>query len=101
MLSIKITAKLEGMSPQTVLGIVVATGVYASLGYDCIVTSVNDGRHMDGSLHYVGDAFDLRTRHVESDCLKELITERLKAALGSGYDVVLEGDHIHVEYDPK
>ncbi len=65
-----------------------------------VVTSLMDGDHMPTSLHYAGMALDLRTRGIGPGQQAEIVAA-LKAALGASYDVVLEGDHIHVEYDPK
>jgi uncharacterized protein YcbK (DUF882 family) len=54
---------------------------------------------MKGSLHYSGNAIDLRTNDITKVKAEEF-TKKLKEKLGSGYDAVLEGDHIHLEYDP-
>lgn len=64
------------------------------------VTSCREGRHMDGSFHYLGRAFDLRIRNVPAWKWKRLAQE-LRNALGPEWDVVLEVDklHIHVELD--
>ncbi len=98
-LSLKIGVKLRGLTPEMLLAIVVVEGAYADLGYDTIITSACDGRHSRGSLHYVGLAVDFRTRHIGSDRLK--VTGKIKDRLGLEYDVVLERDHIHVEYQPE
>ena len=74
--------------------------VYRDFGEAAVITSGTDGRHMEGSLHYCGNAFDFRTRHVQPDDRMALATT-LSAALGEEFDVVLESDHIHVEFDPK
>jgi hypothetical protein len=81
---------------------------YEDLGLDaeCVVTSANDGRHMDGSLHYVGRAVDLRTRDLHPDIAEQLVLALRKrlngdATLNRPYQVVLESDHAHVEYQPK
>ena len=67
---------------------------------DAIITSCLDGKHSKNSLHYNGNAIDLRT--VDMGIGKALeIVNALKAELGSHYDIVLESDHIHLEYDPK
>ena len=65
-----------------------------------IITSTTDGRHMRGSLHYKGLAVDLRTKDLS---MYETINYHtsLKSALCKLCDVVLESDHIHVEYSPK
>lgn len=66
------------------------------------VTSGNDSTHMKGSKHYDNEAFDIRTHNVLDG--REACTlwiNRMKESLGANYDVVLEKDHIHVEFDPK
>jgi hypothetical protein len=67
------------------------------------VTCANDSGHMVGSLHYKNRAFDIRIKNIVGDeqTGKELWVERMKLALGDDYDVILERDHIHAEYDPK
>lgn len=59
-----------------------------------------DGVHGKNSLHYKGLAIDIRTKDVALSRIAGFITA-LKARLGADYDVVNEGDHIHIEYDPK
>ena len=61
---------------------------------DTFITSIREGNHSPGSLHYRGDAFDIRNN--SSIKLKEL-----RHAAGADFDVIQEGDHIHIEYDPK
>lgn len=74
--------------------------VYGFYGQKLTVTSCNDGQHMKESLHYTNDAFDLRTRGINGDILLK-ITRKAKSFLGKDYDIVLEKNHFHVEYDPK
>lgn len=96
----KHSVDLNGIKPEIMWGGIVVASVYERLGYDCVVTSVNDGSHSRGSLHYVGMAMDFRIRHVPEEQhqqLRDLIDE----SLGPQYDVVLESTHIHVEYQPK
>lgn len=64
---------------------------------ELVITSTYDGNHSAGSLHYCNDAVDIRCS--SQKCLAE--KESLKETLGLHYDVVLESDHIHIEYDPK
>jgi len=61
---------------------------------DLYVTSIRDGNHSDGSLHYDGLAFDIRPN-------TRISVSSIKEALGKGWDVVDESNHIHCEYDPK
>ncbi len=55
---------------------------------------------MAGSLHYAGAAIDIRTRDIPLADVQKLIA-RIKACLGEDFDVVLETDHLHLEYQPK
>lgn len=74
--------------------------IMESTGEYCI-TSVTDGKHGPNSLHYKGLAFDLRSRHLKEVANVNMIARDIRAELGRNYDVVVEKDHIHVEYDPK
>lgn len=69
-------------------------------GAGAIITSGIDGKHMQNSLHYSGRAFDFRTKLLHFEVVKLIVAE-LKERLGKDYDVILEGDHLHVEWDPK
>lgn len=100
MLEIKNTVELQGMQPELVPAIIVANEVYAELGYRCVITSVVDSKHSRTSLHYVGFALDLRTRDVPVEKHQAICAE-IAARLGPQYDVVLESNHIHIEFQPK
>jgi len=63
---------------------------------EIIVTSTYEGSHSEGSLHYANLAVDIRRKAQD-----ETVYWRIKEYLGGDYDVVLEDDHLHVEYDPK
>ncbi len=78
----------------------VADSVYTELGVNCVITSGRDSKHGDGSLHYLGHALDLRIRNMTA---KQVVEAHIQLAnrLGAQYDVVLESNHIHVEFDPK
>lgn len=94
--------KLEGVKPETVLGIIIAATVFASHGYLFTLTSVTDGKEWRSaeSLHPFGYAFDCRIWDVPKKKLEPLCAA-LKNALGPEFDVVLEKDHIHIEFDPR
>lgn len=74
--------------------------VWQSRGFPLTVTSGLDGRHSAQSKHYVGLAEDYRTRDVPKSMVEQMASE-IRAVLGRDYDVVVESDHLHVEYDPK
>ena len=67
------------------------------------VTSANDSKHMAKSLHYEDRAFDIRIRNIMGDISNNarLWVKAMKIILGDDYDVILEKDHIHAEYQPK
>ena len=78
--------------------------IFGKFGVKSVVTSGTDGKHGKKSLHGKGMAIDLRTRDFANagdavGAAKALANELNSS--GTGYDVVYEGDHIHVEYDPK
>ena len=76
-------------------------GYFESMGIsEVVVTSVVDGVHSQGSLHYVGYAADLRIWAIEDNELDEF-ARGLSEELGVEFDVVLETDHIHMEFQPK
>ncbi len=98
-MKIKRGVKLNGVSPQTLLAIVAAANVFRKYQKETLVlTSVTDSKHGRGSKHYIGNAVDLRRRNLSDP---EAATKELKSDLGADFDVVLEKDHIHIEWDPK
>lgn len=95
------SALLSGMAKVSY--ILDALGIY---GVRATVTSILDGTHMKGSKHYEGKAFDLRTWEDSSGnqmppADKQSLASEIAKNLGRDWDVVVEGDHIHIEYDPK
>jgi hypothetical protein len=64
-----------------------------------VVTSAHDGTHSPGSLHDDGLAVDLRV-WAFSDDERKAVAYEIQKRLGARWDVVDEGTHIHVEYDP-
>lgn len=98
---LKHSARITGLRTEILFAVIVAEGVWRdkNLGR-ATITSCTDGKHSSGSKHYIGAAIDLRTMNLTPDQVQFAATE-LKERLGVEYDVVAEGDHIHVEHDPK
>lgn len=65
----------------------------------CVITSRWDGTHMEGSLHYEGQALDFRTRDLTAGQI-HIWVALVEESLGEHWDVLLEKDHLHVEFDP-
>lgn len=95
------TCSIAGLQPETAIGMVIVNGTFQAEGLDGItITSCTDGKHSIGSLHYVGYAFDIRTKDYE-DGLVNKVALKCRTALGAEWDVVIEKTHLHVEYQPK
>jgi hypothetical protein len=90
------SVNIDGLKTEIVSKFADIDHVFKQFGVEAVATSGKDGVHGRNSKHYEGLALDLRTWHVLGK-----VVELLKQTLGEGYDVVLEKDHIHVEYDPK
>ena len=90
------------LRPELIIAILVAQEVYRLYGRELVITSLNDSRHSLTSLHYAGAAVDIRTNHLDlSEPQKDEIREKIRERLPRHYDVVLESDHLHIEYQPR
>lgn len=100
MIEIKEGVSLAGLGEPMTLGVMVVASVYDVIGKPCVITSVLDGVHGRQSLHYQGGAVDFRTRHL-SENEKLVVDAECRAALSAEFDVVMEHNHLHVEWQPK
>lgn len=94
------TVSFVALKPQMILAVIRINEIYSTLGVDCWITSGSDGKHKIGSFHYNGDALDFRT-FILSLLQQQDLLDKVTSALGPEFDVILEKDHLHVEYDPK
>jgi len=110
--------KIDKMSPQILLGITILerlVGIVSKGKCEMTITSQGDGKHGLKSLHYPNaqgftNAVDIRIKdldgNINSITETDLITarkvvEEFKKRADAQFDIVLEKDHIHLEYDPK
>jgi hypothetical protein len=100
-LKLKPGVEIACMSVWNLEGILTAHEVYVKEGQTFTITSLTDGTHGPKSLHYKGRAFDLRTKDLKPNATPHGMAMKLRAALGGSYDVVVESDHLHIEYQPK
>ena len=91
---------VTGLQPEALYGLIVVREVFREHNCEMTVTSVTDGTHSAGSLHYVGHAFDLRLYNIPQAKLDAVIA-RCRERLPGSFDVVVESDHIHIEHQPK
>jgi len=66
-------------------------------GHEITVTSIFDGTHSLNSLHYSGNAFDIRIWDYTKTSIPILLSN-FRSSLGPNFDVILESNHIHIEY---
>ena len=103
MLRLKHGVDLRGLQPPLIFALVALDSLCNSYNASYLITSVCDdapGRLPD-SLHRKGLAFDFTILNPTRILTYSLASDILTSALGPQFDVVLESDHIHVEFDPK
>ena len=107
-MEIKPGVKLLGIRPELLIGADVVESVFKSYGLEAVVTSAIDGKHKRASAHYSGRALDFRIRNIsgyaeEGNAARDVqaIFQKIRQKAGENFDVVLESNHIHFEYDPK
>lgn len=95
--------RFGGAKPEIEPIFTAAIQAFGDFNCDCWCTSVTDGTHKPRSgkksKHYDGLAADFRTRAVDVD-YHERIAARMREYLTEEYQVVVEGNHIHAEFDP-
>jgi len=94
------TLGFQSLSPQITLALMVLEGVFIKNGIEMVITSINDASHAKTSLHYSGNAVDIRSRTVP-DKTKFLIECKIALGHSPDFDFILESDHYHLEYQPK
>lgn len=91
----------QGISNELTLGLNVANEVYALYGVNMTVTCLLDSKHSITSLHYSGNAADMRTRDLKAKATANKIAKEIKSRLGIHFDVIVEATHMHMEYQPR
>jgi len=98
------TARLQ---PEMIPALIAVDLVYKKYHREPVITAGDEMWedeelvHSVGSLHPFGFALDFRTYYFSGDILAKVFKELKQALHPRGFDVVLELDHIHIEYDPK
>jgi flavodoxin len=98
-MKLKPGVNLDGVSWRLFYAAVVAEEIYKKFGAELVITSANDGKHGDKTLHHKGLALDLRTWNLGGREMQ--VAAEIRKALGKDFDVIVESDHIHLEYQPK
>lgn len=94
---------IQGLKPIMFPLIVYASNIHFKLfnSKKMVITSVLDGKHMKFSKHYRGLAIDVRINDKPIDEVHRFYYTLTYDSNLKDYDIVLEKDHIHIEYDPK
>ena len=96
---IKPGTRIFGLRPEILLAINIAEQCYNNNGEELVITSAIDGKHSDNSLHYAGYAVDFRLPAKTQ--IAASLADAIRDKLGMDFDVILEKDHIHCEFQPK
>jgi len=97
-ISFKPGVRLFGLQPEILWALDQCVDVWPT---DVTVTSARGDKHSRQSLHYSGNAVDLRTRNLNDEQIRATVL-KLKQVLGKRFDVLFEsGNHIHIEHQPK
>lgn len=99
----KLKEGVRFVSTQVALSIAITAAAFLwyKEGFQFTITSGVEGTHGRSSKHYIEAAFDIRIRDLPDMDTARRLAKELAKNIGEMYDVVLERDHIHVEYDPK
>lgn len=100
MIKYKASVQLQGLQVQMLIALIQVSD-FSRLNNDVVifVTSALDGSHSAKSLHYAGAALDLDIPGPPE--LNQALAAHLSTSLPLDYDVVNEGSHVHIEWQPR
>ena len=109
MLLFKEGVDIRGIAPEIVLAMLVTSEVFAAIAdVPAVVTCGREGKHSTGSRHYIGHAFDFRTKNILNLSIKQRVVDEIRNRLAplADFDVFLEdlgqaNEHGHVQFKPK
>lgn len=98
---VKQGASIAGLSILMRPVLLAAESIWKSHGREegVTITSGTDGVHSAGSFHYYGFALDFRTHYFSDDVRMAVYSDLCYELDGKDYTVVLEKDHIHVQFN--
>lgn len=103
---IKKGVSLLGLTNAMSVALSIVATVCHRHNVDCVITAGTEGSHSRTSLHYLGNALDFRTRDILEGLRQDFRSDVAAALNGDDacegeFDIVLESDHLHVEFQPK
>lgn len=96
---------LIGIRTETLIGLRIVESCFDEYNKPIVLTHGTDGKHGTASLHYVGQAFDIRSHDLLA-VEKQQIEVKAKKNLGAQFDFFIEdfgldNEHFHLEFQPK
>lgn len=94
---------LGTVRPKNLVIMAACANVAEEMAITTVITCGINGKHKNNSLHYNGNALDIRSKDIVH---KMIFLSRVMKRLGLGYEGFLEAEgtnneHFHIEYDPK
>jgi len=97
-----LSVSLKGIKAELLFALIIIDQVMKEQGQEAVITSGSEEttRHGKTSLHYSGNAVDLRSRFFADP---EMIAGLCREALGNNpdFEIIVEGNHFHIEHQPK
>lgn len=94
-----------GTTPEILIALFIADQVYAERGCNMEWTSGSERtvEHSRQSSHWRGQAIDLSVKDLMAadPRMVPAVTAEIRERLNKHYQVIFEGDHIHIQYRPK
>lgn len=100
-MKLKDNVKLLGIKPELLIAIIICNSIYQKFDIELVITSCVDGKHSKNSLHYSGNAVDIRISNIPTSEIKSKIFNEIKNSLTQDYDLIDEQTHFHLEYQPS
>ncbi len=99
-MKLKQGSKVNGLRTEILLAAIIIDKIYDRHDAELVITEGTGSKHGRGSLHYVGQAIDIRTNYFTKE-QTDLVANEIIESLNEQYDVVIEETHIHIEFQPK
>lgn len=103
-MKLKHGVSIAGLNIEVKIAHAIATVIYKDNGQELVVTAGTEKveTHKEDSRHAYGDAIDTRIYYFLSERAKVVADEirRQLGILSVHYSVILEDDHIHIQWNP-
>lgn len=98
---VKVGVTMDGLHPIMQEAITVVNKIHLGFFKTPVIVTDAIADRSYFSYHPLGLAVDIRNRHISRPNMMYAFILEIRRSLGNDFDVVDEGDHIHIEYDVK